>query len=339
MKVDAYSSYPHYWAHLEPIWEALPEAIRGTAYSPGRKTDWWGPRWPGRSAETNPVLVAAYSDYVKAARRPVFYVEHGAGQSYSQDARSVGNPSYSGGRGLDRVALFVCPNAAVAGRWSEAYPETPAVVVGCPKLDRWHGDGRAAACRTRRTAAPDQGSGALTVAITFHWHLSLNEETRSAWPYYDAALPGLVAAAAERGWRILGHGHPRLYGSIVRRWRALAVDHTPNLADVFDQADVLVGDNTSSLPEFASLGRPVVWLSAPWYRRDVEHGGRFWRWPQGQVHVEHPADLVAGIEEALVDREEVAAARRAMVQTVYAQTDGHAAERAAAAIVERLEAM
>lgn len=177
---------------------------------------------------------------------------------------------------------------------------------------------------------------AAVVALTFHWHCSLVPEMDWAFRHYDAALPALVAAAEVRGWELLGHGHPRAYGALVRRWKALGIEAVPSFADILDRASVLCGDNTSALPEFASVGKPVVWLSAPWYRRDVDHGSRFWTWPAGQVCVDEPEDLVSGIERALADPPEVQAAREAMVRSVYAFTDGHAAERAAAAIVERL---
>jgi glycosyltransferase involved in cell wall biosynthesis len=90
--------------------------------------------------------------------------------------------------------------------------------------------------------------------------------------------------------------------------------------------------NTSALPEFASLGKPVVWMNAPWYRRGMNHGGRFWEWPAGQVQVDAPTELAAAVEAALEDPPAVAEARAAMLAKVYVATDGKATERAVAAI-------
>lgn len=267
--------------------------------------------------------MAGWRDAQTVRPAPVVYLEHGAGQSYDGDRTAVGCGSYSGGLGLDHARLFLCPSRAVADRWNDAYPEVPAVAVGCPKLDRWHAQPRGIA----------RGPAPRTVAVTFHWECRLVPETRSAFGHYARALPRLAACP---DWRLLGHGHPRMWGRLRREWRRLGVPHTPDLADVLDQADLLIGDNTSALPEFASTGRPVVWLSAPWYRREVDHGGRFWRWPEGQVHVEHPSDLVAAVTEALADAPAVRAARDAMMREVYAYTDGRAAQRAADAIIGAL---
>ncbi len=148
-----------------------------------------------------------------------------------------------------------------------------------------------------------------------------------------------MGAAEARGWELLGHGHPRAYGALRRRWRELGIEAVPDFADVLDRADLLVLDNSSAGPEFASTGKPVLWLNSPAYRRHVHHGGRFWLWPEGQVTVDHPDDLLAGIERALADPPDVALARAAMVAGIYAYTDGHAAERAAAAIVTTLSGL
>lgn len=135
--LDAYASAPHYAAHIEPVWAALPPEARGTFWT-ARARDRWGTPVPARWPLDRLVLVASYVDARRARPRPVVYLEHGAGQTYPGDSRSAGHPSYSGGRELDHVVLFLCPSGVVADRWSARYPDVPAVVVGCPYLDRWH---------------------------------------------------------------------------------------------------------------------------------------------------------------------------------------------------------
>lgn len=358
MKVDAYSSLPHYSDHLRPVWEALPPAVRG---------HWYTPADLHRADRDRLMMVAGYRDAIQVGNRPLVYVEHGAGQSYQGDPRAATDGSYSGGAGLDQVVLFICPSEAVVMRWLVAYPRARAVAVGCPRLDRWHGYAAQQANRPPSThgagapppdtaqasagtsgpgvqlaasgppigtvaTAPGGGAPLPTVAVTFHSDLAVCPETRSAWRHYDAALPALVA---DPRWRVLGHGHPRLWPTISQRWRRLGVDHTPNADDVLGQAHVLVADNTSLMYEAAAVGIPVVVLNAPWYRRHVHHGLRFWSHPPG-IQVDHPAELPDAIAMALLDHPVLQAMRAAAVAAAYAHVDGRASERAAAAILEVL---
>ena len=318
MKVDAFASQRHYAEHLYPIWEQLPEQVRGVFWAPGREHD-WGERLRNRVTERT-VMVAGWRDAQTMRPSGLIYVEHGSGQSYDGDPRSKGDGSYSGGHSLERVRLFLCPNETVAGRWRDAY-QAPVVVVGCPKLDRWHDR----PARTVDEMAP-------TVAVTFHWACALVPETQSAWRHYDRVLPAL---ASDERWHLLGHGHPRLWGTISRRWKELGVESVKDFGDVLDRVDLLVGDNTSALYEFASTGRPVVVLNAPWYRRDVHHGLRFWDYPPG-LQVDRPEQLAPTIVRALTDPVPAQALRAAAVPETYAYTDGHAARRAVTAIEEIL---
>ncbi len=338
MRLNLYASLEHYAEHLWPIWEALPERLRGASWSTqhGR---WWGEPLAGAgdaAAHPGPLLVASHGDAVSAAARgrELVYVEHGAGQTYEGDPAGAGAAGLSGStdRAMRRVVMFICPNETVASRWRERY-DVPAVVVGCPKMDRWH---------RNRLVVPGQR---LVVAVTFHWDSSLVPETMTAWPEYNPVLPELAAWCAANDVDLVGHGHPRIWPRIERRWDELGVPAIRQLGDVFDRASVLVADNTSAMYEFASLGRPVVVLNSQHYRRDVEHGLRFWSHVPG-LEVDDPAELVGaygwGVLPTVVAalRQDVLLGderRQAAVAAAYAHTDGHAAERAADAIVRMLE--
>ena len=64
----------------------------------------------------------------------------------------------------------------------------------------------------------------------------------------------------------------------------------------------------------------------------MQHGGRFWTWPHGQVTCDEPTDLAGAIVEALSDDFHTVAARRSMVDSIYpAWTRGRSAALAAAA--------
>lgn len=233
---------------------------------------------------------------------PYIYVEHGAGQSYA----GLDSSGYSGGSGHTACRLFICPNDSVADRWTRRYPNTPVAVVGCPRLDRYH-----------RYVPP-----AKTVAITFHWDCTLVPETRSAFNHYRKGLKQMVEQFRIQGWTVLGHAHPRFRRVLEPVWVKLGVPWT---SDPLQDASVLIADNTSLMAEMIALGRPVVALNAPWYRKAVWHGERFWDW---DVTYADSAEEASALQ---LDR-----LHRPQWQS-YSQVDGQASSRAAEAILSILE--
>lgn len=269
MLVDAIASFPHYRAHLQPIFDELPREIRGAVHQLG---DMNVPA--GRLA-----LVAGWKDARVLDMRgvPFVYVEHGSGQAYLGDHKaSVRNhPSYSGGGGVlfNNVKGYICPSREVAARWKNA----PAVAVGCPKMDQYRG--------IRPT---DPGA----IVFTFHWPGTLCPENGTAFAHYETWLPDIAAHLREGGFRVYGHQHPRWEWSLERTFANAGMTMLETDADVFHTAQMLIADNTSLIPEFASLGRPVTLLNAPWYRRDVVHGGRFWEWTRLVQTFDEPQELL-----------------------------------------------
>ncbi len=329
VKTDAYASERAYLDHLLPIWLALPDEARGTLWLPPELSGRVPPETPGlRHARpprgTEPMMVASYQDSRHCLGRPIVYVEHGAGQTYAGgDGRTGAHPSYSGGKRHEDVVLFICPGEAVAERWRRRYPETPAAVVGVAKMDRWHG------VENPRGSSP-------VVTLSWHADIALCPETRWAFPEYAAALPSLKEWADAEGIILLGHGHPRAFRRLQRHYRLAGIEAVEDFSEVLDRSDVYMIDNSSTGVEFASTGRPIVWANSIRWRRDVHHGQRFWRWIRGIPTIDGPAEMIGALTRALEDPPEDRGARDAMVRSVYVSTDGHAAERAAAAIVETL---
>jgi hypothetical protein len=316
--IHAYGSAVHYWRHLEPVCAALAAVgIEVACWSPDDR-----PGLPGTSVRdlTNiagPVLVASEADARRFRGRPVIYLEHGAGQTYVDAAEN--GVGYAGGPRLDHVILFLAPAARTVRMWEAAYPSARAVAIGCPVLDRHHG-------RTR---------GGRTVYVTAHWRCSVVPETWPALPTYAPELPALKAWLKERGYELVGHSHPR----DQRRFRELFVKHgmgfQPDPDVVLDTAALLVADNTSLMYEAAALDIPVLALNLPTYRRDVEHGLRFWQYVPG-LQCDTPADLIPRADLALTMRRTGRMMRRLATAHAYAAVDGHAADRAATAIIETL---
>jgi hypothetical protein len=298
--IDFVASEPHYVDHLLPIWDALPKKARGWFHT--SKGDVGGL-----------AVVASWGD-LKVQTGPCVYVEHGVGLSYGNR-----HASYAGGDGRENVVLFLCPNNLSAVRNRKAWPQARVEVVGCPKLDRY-----------LTVAKPSNREP--VVAVSFHWDCKVTPETRSALRHYQQVLPALA-----KEFTVLGAGHPRAWPHLERLWRRLGVEPVSSFSEVVRRADCFVVDNSSTLYEFAALDRPVVALNAPWYRRNVYHGLRFWDHVPG-VQVDVRTELVSKVRRALEDPPEWQELRRQAVEVAY-PVRGRSAELAATAILQAAAAL
>lgn len=166
------------------------------------------------------------------------------------------------------------------------------------------------------------------VAVSFHWPGRIVPEMGWAYPHYQGVLPWL----GER-FDLLGHGHPRTFKRLERTWSNLGIETVSSFAEVVRRAKVYVCDNSSTLFEAAALGIPVVVLDAPWYRREINHGLRFWSEADVGIRVCEPEELGDAIQDALSDSAEHAQRRREITALLYDGGRGTAAARAAEAIV------
>lgn len=319
--MDYYASHRHLVDHLAPLWHAQTPEERGR-FMVGRRhlvdyaaaawsipTEWDEPATPGGLT-----VVASHADYTRCAKdRPIAYVEHGAGQTYRDHDW---HPAYSGGDSRDRVVLFLTLNDTTAEREAARYPNAEVIVVGSMRLDSLR---PAVEDRPARTGPP-------VIACTWHWNLGLVPETKPAWEHWRAKFTELAA----EGWVILGHAHPRAYAEMIRHYERRGIEPVEDFTDVLRRADVLCFDNTSAGYEAAALGVPVVALNAPWYRRHVHHGLRFWNRVPGP-QVDHPERLAAAIAASQTPR--WAEVRRIVTDDVYPlRTRGVAATLAANAV-------
>ena len=300
MRVNFLASERHYVDHLLPVYAALPDDVRGEFV--------YG-RVPAPGGIT---VVSASGDNFRLKGRPSVFFEHGAGFTYGN-----AHSSYAGGEGKSNVVLFCNTNERVHAANLAAYPDTPQVIVGCPKLDGWVSRG------------PKPIDGYPTVAFSFHWDCHVAPETRSAFPYYRQELMGL--SRRSRDWRMLGHGHPRAWKDLGPFWRQCRIDAHRDFADVVSLADVYVCDTSSTIYEFAALGRPVVVLNQPSYRRNVRFGLRFWDDIPG-VQVNHPRELFNAVNDAVLN-DQFAQVRETVTGKVYPHL-GESARVAAAAIAD-----
>jgi len=319
--IDFFASEPHYVDHLVPTWRALGDDERGEfrvlpastverARHHGVDARVGTPR---RARSTSSVLVvAAHRDLwarSQEVEQRVVLVEHGAGQTYVGMDRG----EYSGGAGREPYAAFLCPSPRVARNNLARYPETPALVVGSPRVDELL---RIAKYATRN---PEP-----TVAVSFHWPCRGAPEAGSAWRTFLPAVRELVSVG-----RVLGHGHPRMLPRLVDAYRRMGVEIVPTFEQVVAEADVYACDNSSTMYEFAAAtGRPVVAMNAPEWRRDVEHGLRFWSHVPGP-QVDRLEDLRTVVEAVLGGSSERSDLWERAVEETFPLRDGEAALRSA----------
>lgn len=314
--IDLYASQEWYLRHVAPIFDALPPEERGEVYLGSALADRADqlPNGALRRPGTR-VLVASYTDYLRCAgNRRVVLAQHGSGQSYAGDPSLARNGSYAGGDGLDKVDLFLVPGPHPAQRCKARYPHTPVAEIGCPALDRWLMGGRT----WEREPKP-------VVALAFHWNCGPGE-SGTAFRHYVSALSLLTRSR----WEILGHCHPRARHVVEPEYNRAGI-RWATYEEVMTRASVIVADNTSIAFEVAATGRPVVWLNAPWWRKDAGHGLRFGPEAAVGTQVNFPSEIIPAISAALASWP-VLEPRRDLISGVYTYLDGRSAERAAGAI-------
>lgn len=317
MRIDLQASEPQFVDHLAPVYFALPPEHRGdfTAHRIAQqRAREWGIEPTQPSDLSRPVLVASYGDQKRVrtmGRKRIARMEHGAGQSYHADARFGGNASYAGGRDCHDVSLFLVPNLYSGEVWHKAYPNADVALVGCPKLDY---------LSSKDPTEPQ------TVAVSFHFDINVIPETRSAFPHYRTALPELA-----KRYKVIAHAHPKGMQFVARHYARMGLEVVTDFAEVCRRADLYAVDNSSTLFEFASTGRPVVVLNDPGFRKDVNHGGRFWNWADVGIQCDSAVSMVDVVEQAFAT--DWTARREAVLAEVYPVRSG-AAQLAAAALME-----
>lgn len=248
-------------------------------------------------------LVASYTDH-RAARGgsgAIVVMEHGVGQSYGND-----HPSYPGGRDRDDAALFLTPNEYAARLWRARYPRVPVVAIGSPRLD------------TLPARAP---GGETVVAVSFHWPCMAGS------PWSGWAFPEYRDAVAELAKHrpVIGHGHPRAMPALAGWYRRNGIEVVESFDEVCRRAALYVCDNSSTVFEFASTGRPVVLMNSREWPREGGPGLRFWDASGVGINVGRPDALRAAVEVALLDPLDIRQLRDEALSIAYSHRTGAAA--------------
>jgi hypothetical protein len=330
--LDFFARRAHYIDHLAPVWNALPPARRGRFHIAQEletyaRQELQEPCFEffrgGIPPGNNPILTAAYGDLNKVVRNPnrkIITMEHGVTQGFGTAAypsAQIGNRS--------RVDLALLPNEYVAGRF-RAIRETPCEVIGTPKMDRWYNwkffspDWTE---ETQHTLFPH--GNPPTLAIAFHWgdRQSNPPESGSAFEHYSSILTELAAQ-----YHVIGHAHPLASPTHKQYFERAGFEWVEDFREVLRRADVYLNDLSSTMYEFLVTGKPVVILNAPWFRRSVHWGIRFWDYSDVGVVVDRPEDLFPAIDGTISGYESIFVdARRRAVNDLYPYA-GTSAQRA-----------
>jgi hypothetical protein len=291
MKIHMAASMHHYLRHTKAVWEHLPEDLKGEVVT----------RKLRAVPKDDFVMVGSKSDIELAGRNRVIYVEHGAGQAYAGYTQSARHPHYHGGKHPSNVVGYISPRQEVAESWS-----APGFAAGCPALDGFE-----------REPQP-------VAVLTFHWDAHMVcSEARTARPHYIESFEDIARWAFDAGFELVGHRHPRDKRA-ERIFRDLHIRFEPDSEQVLKHASVLIADNTSLMYEAALLDVPVIALNAPWYRKDVQHGLRFWSNVPG-IQVDTAEELLAVPLAQYVADDPSASIRAKAAQYCYGQNLGGAA--------------
>ncbi len=312
--ITFYASASHFEDHLKPVFEGIQQL--------GFPVQWVKEKGCTNRSKGGFAVAASSRDLLWATRdhKRVFFFEHGAGQSYS-----IPHTSYAGGPGRENVCLFLSPGPHVSAKNKLKYPFTEDAPVGVPKLDPWH--------RQAKKELPPK-KALPVVCFSFHWDCKVCPESKSGFEYFKRAIDEAVRLDE---FKVVGHCHPRARTSIVPYYRKLGVPFIKNFSDVLDQADIYVCDNSSTMFEFASVGKPVVFLNPPHYRRFVNHGLRFWEFTDLGPNAWKVKDVVPAIREACDETQEDRLHRLKRIKEVYHYIDGKATQRAVEAILSFVE--
>lgn len=337
-KIDALAAGPQMVDHMAPIWNALPKKRRGIFYvRPGllRHAKRAGIKEAHHRVGSKlrmgdpPVLVAnpASLREVNHAGRKAILMTHCSGETLGNGKhiepsylRAPGSEGAIRGRECENVLLFLAPGRHIANVFTSAWPDIPVVQIGCPKMDPWH----------RKT--PERNDPP-TVCISFTWDWMPRKEIRGAWQHFKDVIPAL----ADGPWRLIGNAHPRMKSHLQKPYKEMGVGTQWRFSRILEDADVYVTDRSSTLFEFASTGKPVVLLNAPWYQDVDQNSLRFWKAAHVGLHCNDPADLSEVIAQALKDPPAVREQREDAVAMVYTIHDGTAAETAVNAIIDTLK--
>lgn len=238
-----FTSTRQYAEHLEPIWKGFThherdewikvEAVPSELPSLPIKRH---ATWITSSAiDYRQVLVTQFENTGK------IYMEHGVGLQAHRD-RTITE--------MKQARAILVPNAFTRnGLTKRGLRHVPIHVIGTPKMDKL-------------SVIPKPEND--VIAVSFHWSGQLGV----TWLRYADELKRL-----SEKYKILGHGHPRIWSMMKKRWESIGVEPVEHFEDVVRRASVYCCDHSSTLYEWAALDRPVVILHRDNSQQQIQSTG------------------------------------------------------------------
>lgn len=228
-----------------------------------------------------PVVISSFKDLglTDQSGRPVIFMEHGAGQGYSN-----AHTSYVGGVGRARASAILSPGKYAQDKNSAAYPRKLCLAPGCPRVDE-----------LRKIPRQDD-----KIAFSFHWDCTVAPESRSAFPFYKSAIVEIA-----KKFPVIVHSHPRISGVVKAFCDQFGLQWVEEFEDVVRMAELYICDNSSTIFEWAAIARPVILLNCPHYRKFMNHGLRFWDFSKFARSVDGPGELENAIKEVLGNKDQI----------------------------------
>lgn len=328
--IHFFATRPHFVNHMLPIFEQFKdgEAVftiskhikdyvdgLGIPYRLSKRNS--GLFFPEKDGDAIVVCAANNAMFAKKSnpRRKIIFMEHGVGITFPT------NQGYAGGGGIRRsVSLFLAPNQHIYDKTKKALPGKPQVIIGTPYMDKWVN-------YSRPTSTRDM------VTISFHWNGStIAPEAGNAVDHYLPHLEKVMKFLDEKRIDLAGHGHPRILEELRPAYEKLGIHIIENFQNVLEYSSAYINDGSSTLYE-AALIMPVVLLNAPWFRKDIDFGIRWWKWTNIGEQCETPEELPQMIVNAVYNPFSFVNERSQMQRALYPYW-GESAKRAALAIKE-----
>ncbi len=259
----------------------------------------------------NPVIFSSSGDlknWTLKEMRPRFRIlmEHGVGITPAPN-----HQSYAGGKGAREFAnFFLAPNQHIYNLSKQSLPHVKQAIIGTPYMDRW----RDFDFNKYKLMFPGTSQN-IKATISFHFDANAAPEAGTALNHYDGICLNQLGSHSE--FRIMGHSHPRAKERMKSIYANAKIPYIDNFEFVMNISDLYVCDTSSTIYEFAATNRPVLFLNAPWFRKNVHTGIRFWEYTDIGPQCNEPEDLPDKIIEAYETRNNYAEQRMKMREELY----------------------